>query len=593
MSSFATGSKRLQKVAIPFTKYLKNFVNYSSAFGDCYNLISVSGFSNYTNKSMYACNWIFSSCKHMTECDFIFPELSIAFYGAFSQCNNFAINIAKLFPKQGFLGNTYSVRQLFEATKITGTVPAHLLWENKSIEWIETSNAFSGCSDAIRAQVPVSWGGTNSSIDVALQITDEMKTDYTAWEVYPNDHIIIAGSTELGEKIWDDDTLKVTYDIPVSLTEEFSLWITKSRLESDVIIDWGDGVVEKLAELTPTSGADKDGQADVSVYVAHTYEVPNQVYTIKIYGKDYCRISRNSTKLNANNRLLCKCFTKGLPIASHLTNLASFCYSATRLLKVSVESYSNIFLNVINLSSLFEGCKNLIAATGFNRLTNDIVKGGVSNIFSGNYALVTTDFVFPENTAACRNTFLNCQRLENTVNSFFPTNGLISKSVDITRIFGNCKKLQGTVNGNILWDDLTVNWFMDPTAANGTKMTPFTGCSDEILAQVPVSWGGIASEPVKMTIKIPTLATISDDLLHTLTLAIEVSNSDTFAEVVSYTETDCKVFDPIQGIWVPFSDIGFTTNMTNTFLKLELSHTYDYIRYRWNTGLEAGYWQTI
>ena len=535
LASFCYGSRRLLKVEMPSYSDLFNQVtNWSGCFNTCQNLIICTGWN--FSKSVIAYNALYQYAEALEETDFCIGRLSYSSTtNVFDGCKNLMIDILSLLyskvnsgiaevdaggmfrncKKLGMGYDTYTnsngesvsylitqeyydsnkdesdrLKAIEQSLENAAVKLADRLWNDKNINWTGVSTCFTGAPDIIRKFVPISWGGTNSSIDALLQITDKMKTDYTAWEVYPNDHIISAGSTEIGEKVWGDDTLTATYAIPASMTEEFSLWITKSRLETDIIIDWGDGVVEKLSELTPTAGADKDGQTDISVYVAHTYEVPNQVYTIKVYGKDYCRISRNSTKLSGDNRLICKCFTKDLPVATHLTNLASFCYSSPRLLKVSVESYSNIFLDVINLSSLFEACKNLITATGFNRLTNDIVKGGVSNFFSGNYALVTTDFVFPENTVACRNTFLNCQRLENTVNSFFPSNGFISKTIDVTRVFGNCKKLQGPVNGDIFWNDSNINWTMDPTAANGTKMTPFTGCSDELLTQVPVSWGG-------------------------------------------------------------------------------------------------------
>jgi hypothetical protein len=52
---------------------------------------------------------------------------------------------------------------------MTGTVPASMLWENTNITWTNTSTAFTGCSDAIRAQVPTSWGGTNTEIEEKLQ----------------------------------------------------------------------------------------------------------------------------------------------------------------------------------------------------------------------------------------------------------------------------------------------------------------------------------------------------------------------------------------------------------------------------------------
>lgn len=465
-------------------------------------------------------------------------------------------------------------------------------------------------------------------VDHADAPSSESSKDYTAFEVYPTDHDIPIGSNEIGLAVWGDDTLTVnTVKINASMTEEFSLWITKSRLESDIIIDWGDGVVEKLSELTPTSGTDNDGQIDVLVYVAHTYEVPNKVYTIKIYGNDYCRLSHNSYKLSGNNRLMVRALSDDLPLASHLNNLASYCYGSRRLLKIQMPSYSNLFNQVTNWSGCFNTCQNLISCTGWNLVKAIVAYNG---LFQYCDALKETDFYVGKlSYSSVTNVFDRCKNLEydilSLVSSKFNT-GIAE--VNAGGAFRNCKKLGMGYDTYTDADGESVSYLITQDYYNSNKdnqerltaikaslkaaadklasrlwkakdiiwtgtSTCFSGAPDIIRKFVPVSWGGTAPEPIKMTIKIPTLATISDDLLHTLTLTIEVSDSDTFAEVVSYTETDCKVFDPIQGIWVPFSDIGFTTNMTNTFLKLELSHTYDYIRYRWNTGLEAGYWQTI
>jgi hypothetical protein len=322
-----------------------------------------------------------------------------------------------------------------------------------------------------------------------------MKADYTAFEVYPTDHDIEAGSSEIGKAVWNDESLITTYDITASMTEEFSLWITKSRLESDIIIDWGDGTVEKLSELTPTNGTANDVQIDVLVYVAHTYEVPNKVYTIKIYGKDYCRLSHNATKLGSNNRLVCKLLSKDLPIASHLTNLASFGLHCVRLLKVDIPSYSNMLHQVVNLASLFEGCKNLIYAYGFDKLNNDIVPGGVNSVFSGCSGLLETDFKLPTTFSSARNLFYNCERLEIDIASVFSNGSLSNITIDPAGMFAGTKKLFGIVPAEKLWNNTNVTWkTYSSNVLNGGK--PFIQSSDAIRAQVPASWGGTASDDI-------------------------------------------------------------------------------------------------
>lgn len=311
--------------------------------------------------------------------------------------------------------------------------------------------------------------------------------DYTAFEVYPTDHEIPAGSTEIGLTVWNDETLVNGARIKPSMTEEFSLWITKSRLESDIVIDWGDGVVEKLSELTPTSGTDNDGQIDVLVYVAHTYVVPNRTYIIKVYGKDYCRLSHNSYKLSADNRLVCRVFDTDLPVAKHLTNLASFCHSCVRLLKVSFPSYTNIFNQVVNWSGCFNTCTNLNVSIGW--MFTHAVKN-YSALHQYNTWLRETDFKIGFfGYGDVTNVFDGCSHLAADITSLFTTKlNFGIKSVGIGGAVRGCALLTGTVPTHLLWDNQDITW-------TGNSTT-FNGCSNEIRAQVPVSWGGTKEESI-------------------------------------------------------------------------------------------------
>lgn len=353
-------------------------------------------------------------------------------------------------------------------------------------------------------------------------------TDYIAFEVYPTDHIIEAGSSELGIAVWGDEDLKVTYAIPASMTEEFSLWITRSRLESDIIIDWGDGVVEKLAELAPTNGTDNDGKTDVLVYVAHTYTVPNKIYTIRVYGKDYCRIAHNSYNLSADNRLVCRILDNDLPIASHLSSLASYCYGCNRLLKVAVPSYSNILQGIINLASCFQDCLNMIYAYGFaeRRISSDCV---VTSLFMNCKSLIDTDFVFPVGVHSLDTTFTNTFRIKVQIEDLFPVRGFTASNIAIRTCFTN-STVKGTIPANLLWNDSHINWeILNP------NQLPFAGCLNAIRAQVPISWGGTASDDI-----------ITQEAIYEAGLGINIDDNIISAdttEVVAKSEYDQKMQD--------------------------------------------------
>ena len=59
------------------------------------------------------------------------------------------------------MNRRFSANKIFNGcAALTGTVPAELLWGDAGITWSDTSQAFAGCSAAIRAQVPEAWGGT-------------------------------------------------------------------------------------------------------------------------------------------------------------------------------------------------------------------------------------------------------------------------------------------------------------------------------------------------------------------------------------------------------------------------------------------------
>lgn len=603
-ASMAIGATRLLKVqfphsTIPFTEVF----NWSSCFTGCTNLISITGFEDIHIKEDAILNGIFQESGLVTT-DFVFPTGITKMLNTFTICTSLEMNIEDLFPEEGFGASKIDIRSPFHATyKLKGTVPAHILWANKRTKWnilpYVTSGGtympFSSSDAAIKAQVPQSWGGTNTSIDAQLAVTDEMKADCTVFEVYPTDHDIVAGSSEIGKAVWNDESLITTYNITASMTEEFSLKITRAAKNSDIIIDWGDGTAERLSDIS-TVGGDTTSVIDETVVLAHTYSVPNKVYTICVYGKDY-RSIRHTSISNANNKLLCRIFNDDncdLTIASHLTNLSSFCIGCTRLLKVDNPEYSNKLQRLINIASLFEGCKNLLYAYGFKYVSNAIIDGGINNVFSGCNGLLETDFKLPTVFTSARNLFYNCERLEIDIASVFSNGSVSNATIDPAGMFAGTKKLFGIVPAKKLWKNTNVTWkTYSSDVLNGGK--PFVQSSEEIRTQVPASWGGTAAEYVNPSswVKIPTPSNMSTDD-HFYELNIYFADNDQFTDAVQFTHKDCDIFNPATGLWMTCPEQGVDVAMSDSLVRIQSIGDKPYVKYCWvRDGVATLPWHTL
>ena len=172
IGNLAYASNRLLLIDVPTYFLSAGMFNLNATFNNCYNLVKATGL-RYFQSSVRNITWFFNSCSALTTTDFIMPGyLRDGGIGrVFADCPKLAANISKLFPNSGFIGKgTYSAeRAFYNCASLTGTVPASMLWENTDITWTTTSEAFKGCSAEIRAQVPTSWGGTNTDIEAKLQ----------------------------------------------------------------------------------------------------------------------------------------------------------------------------------------------------------------------------------------------------------------------------------------------------------------------------------------------------------------------------------------------------------------------------------------
>ena len=311
-------------------------------------------------------------------------------------------------------------------------------------------------------------------------VNEDMKvislSEYTAFEVMPNKKIITSGTV--------DDKTGLTYsiDIPVCTTHKFTLRSSNPVEDNDVVIDWGDGTVEAIKNGKYKWISNKNYELSHDYSKSMKYNV--QRFIIKIYGNNYYTFRHNSYE---NNNLISRIFTEDLPIASHIGNLASAAIHSKRLLKVHFPHSTTPYSNVWNWSYTFSCCENLQSVLGFEdiMLRGDAYYDGFMNECVN---LKTTDFVIPSSATSLKGIFDGDINLECDIEKILPLNGFSSSNILIKNVF-NKTKIYGTIPSEKLWGDKNINWKFE-----GTSNMPFSGCSDEILSQVPKSWGGFVDD---------------------------------------------------------------------------------------------------
>lgn len=491
LASMAYSADRLLKVHFPsYTAPYSNVWNWSSCFEQCPNVVSITGFEDISISDGAALSALMASCGALTTTDFVFPAGMSRIQNVFTGNTKLARDINDFFPKQGFSSANIMIRAPFNYCRsVTGIVPADKLWNNPDITWsFEHANdlPFKNCSNELRAQVPVSWGGTNKAIEAELQVKKLAKqlgfdlNYYSAFEVMPNKAVIPVGTV--------DDVTGLTYNraVPACTVHKMTLRSAQEPADCDVVIDWGDGTVQAIKDITWTTATHTAGKSyELSHDYASAMPQSSQRFVVKIYGKDYYTFRHNSYK---DNNLISRIFDAEFPMASHVLNFASMVCSADRLLKVHFPHSTVPFSDVWNWSSCFNECPNVVSITGFE----DMMPRGDAE-YSGFMAacanLVTTDFVFPASMSKIPNMFSGDINLERDINAFFPKQGFSSSNILIRAPFNACKKLTGTVPADKLWNDPHITWKWEHATDR-----PFSNCLANIKEQVPVSWGGTLEE---------------------------------------------------------------------------------------------------
>ena len=334
---------------------------------------------------------------------------------------------------------------------------------------------------------------TQDTGDVYFYINDEWKKltdaikDYTAFEVYANDSVISPGEHEvLGT---------ITVEIPVQMTETFALRTTTAEADNDVVVDWGDGTIQKVKDGEHGGYTGPDDEGRYIVKMTHTYGTAGK-HTVKVYGHDYFCLSHAPSHVSDASNMQCRILTDDLPIASHLTNLTAFAYGTLKLVTVQCASYKYLH-RTTDHAQMFTNDKNLLSVTGFENMV--MISRGAEGCFQFCENMHTCDFngvLCSNNPRAMYAMYQNCYALAINIGTFFPTK-FVSRALNFTNTFTNMHAMTGTVNAKQLWGDPTIDW-------QGYNNC-FYGCPEEIRAQVPTAWGGTASDPVAYELAVDSI----------------------------------------------------------------------------------------
>ena len=329
-------------------------------------------------------------------------------------------------------------------------------------------------------------------------------TDYTAFEVFAHDYDIPVGECEeLGGY--------VNYSIPTSVTNKFMLRTIGDIELNDVIIDWGDGTISTISknEYEDIIDYPTDTYKRKDLLISHTYNVSNyplvsdsskhsHKFIVKIFGKKYCAFRHHISKfknpetntaysnVDGKFNLVSRVFDVDLPVASFINDFSSTFIGSQRLLNVVVDLNNNI-KKVNGATSLFSDCKNLLKVNGLEFLSNSRIV--YASMFYRCYSLIECDLRVTNPNEGIHGLFYDCRNLSLDLYQLLSRMNVSGNlSINVQHCFTKCIKFTCSNYeklSDLLWNNKNITWL------NTSQV--FEGCSEEIRAQVPISWGGTAS----------------------------------------------------------------------------------------------------
>lgn len=143
--------------------------NMTGMFLDAKNLIHAKIIDSFMSK-IQAMNYLFEGCNNLQAIDLRLPCQILGqhdrnmYEGIFMDCSSLTADINDILPIHGFSNGNVTIGLCFQnCHNLSGILPADILWKNKGSQ-LYARDCFIGCSESIRSQAPITWGGTNSSL---------------------------------------------------------------------------------------------------------------------------------------------------------------------------------------------------------------------------------------------------------------------------------------------------------------------------------------------------------------------------------------------------------------------------------------------
>ena len=343
-------------------------------------------------------------------------------------------------------------------------------------------------------------------------VTDIVETDYTAFEVFPTDKVIPAGTVDSIDGLsalfnWNDEDiqdmsncvftdLQYSVDVPQSDTLYIYFYTNHDKVESNVLIDFGDGIKLNVhdVQISDDGLCFYNNRSDFVVKHKYSGQNVNKKKIVKIYGNTYYYYGivgglNGGSIIRDSHSLVSRIFDYNLPIASCVISLASSFRDALRLLKINVPSYYS-FNNVNNVYQMLINCSNLIIAnipnscTFYNKTFYAAARMfyNCENLQSSNVKMPMC--VFSSGRDQYQQFYYNCKSLQSNLIDLLPFNGFSTRIVNLNSVFSKCTNLKCNYSAvsNILWNDSSKVWIETNNV--------FSGCTTDGRDELPASWGG-------------------------------------------------------------------------------------------------------
>ena len=376
---------------------------------------------------------------------------------------------------------------------------------------------------------------------VPLASASTAKEDYTSFDVYPNSTPIAKGTVfrdlpaaliEYLPENCKDFTIYTA--IPADNTHKFTVRSYTPREQCDVVVDWGDGTAEKLADISDSNYVLYTGEIpftqEYGYILSHTYTEPDKKYKVKIFGRNYDAIEQNASTTSGN--ILCDCLGVNNRVASHIFNLSSFAKYALRLLNVQA-GYYRTYGKMYNYSSCFTYSHNLVSISGFALPWGNTYS--CARACQNCYNLRYSDLRLPcvlTNVGAIDQVYSNCVSLTTDIARLLPSQPfMFGKNINMKQLFYACRSMTGVVPAEWFW--------MNPNVSFTETAKVFE--KSAFVDQVPVAWGG----------------TVSDDVLPKIApMKKVVDNSSTSLTIYAMANTTHVYQKPLTRLYISTVDVS-------------------------------------